>query len=75
MSPKMLLGVTFDEGFQLWLLAFGDDGLFCCDFFDELINIGPEWGGGYSEERLRRSMDLVSTSPLLRTYSRRMPGG
>lgn len=41
MSSKMFVVGTFDEGFQLWLLAFGDDGFLCRDFFDELINIGP----------------------------------
>ena len=29
----------------------------------------------YSVVRLSKSMDLVSTSPLLRRYSRMMPGG
>ena len=29
----------------------------------------------YSSVRLSRSMDLVSTSPLLRKYSRMIPGG
>jgi hypothetical protein len=29
----------------------------------------------YSEDRFSRSIDFVSISPLLRTYSRRIPGG
>jgi hypothetical protein len=59
----------------LWLFALGDDGLLCGDFLNELINIGPAWGGKYYEERFKRSMDFVSTYPLLRMYSRRIPGG
>jgi hypothetical protein len=66
---------TFDEGFELWLLAFSDDGFFSGNLLNKFINIGSACWVIYYEERFRRSMDLVSTSPLLRMYSRRMPGG
>lgn len=66
---------TFNEGLQLRLFWFGDNGLLSGDLLNKLINIGPAWWESYYEERLSRSIDFVSTSPLLRTYSNRIPGG
>lgn len=76
MSSGLGGGVTSDEGGELGLAVVGDDGLFHDDFLDELVDISPAMRGkAYSWERLSRSMDLVSCSPLLRMYSRMMPGG
>lgn len=59
MSPIISRMGTFNEGFELRLFTFSDDGFLCSNLLNKLINISPAWCQMYYEERLRRSMDLV----------------
>lgn len=67
---------TFNKLFQVSFLALSYYGFFCHNLLDKFIDISPNieiWT--YYAQRLSKSIDFVSCSPLLLTYSSRMPGG
>ena len=66
---------TFDETLQLTFLTLGDDWLLVSDFIYELVYVSSTFHDMYSGDKLSKSIDFVSTSPLLRMYYSRMPGG
>lgn len=43
MSSEITAKNTFNQLFEERLFAFSDDGLLCGYFFDQLINLSPEW--------------------------------
>lgn len=43
MSSEITAKNTFNQLFEQRLFAFSDDGLLCGNFFDQLINLSPEW--------------------------------
>jgi hypothetical protein len=71
----VIFEATFDERLKLRFFTLSDDRLLCSYLFHKLVNIGSVLMVGYSGERLSKSMDLVSTSPLFLTYSSNIPGG
>ena len=72
--------LTFDQLFELGFAGSRDQRLLQQDVVDKPVYLRAvekitKCKGSYSGFRLRRSMDLVSISPLLRRYSRMIPGG